>query len=145
MIASPLSSSPACTKYEPFATRENANVPALEATAVRVVAPVVASTSRSIVCRGGPFCCVRLLYALTMPQPYESLRVVPGGRVANCSMRDLSCTPVNPGFCASNRAAIPETYGADADVPYPNKYVSSFELKSHPGPSTPPPPLSSKR
>src|SRR5262245_7765937 len=40
---------------------------------------------------------------------------------------------------------MPETYGADADVPYPKRYVALPVVKSQPGPRMPPPPLSSRR
>ena len=33
------------------------------------------------------------------------------------SLRDRICAAVNVGFCASTSAAIPETNGAEADVP----------------------------
>src|SRR4051812_14902059 len=80
-----------------------------------------------------------------MPQPKTSLRDKPDPRVAYCSMRDLICVAVNVGSCARSSAAMPETNGADADVPYPNRYVARLREKSQPGPKTPPPPLSSRR
>jgi hypothetical protein len=52
-----------------------------------------------------------------MPQPNMSLRVAPAGRMAYCSRRERIAAAVSDGVCASNSAAIPETYGADADVP----------------------------
>src|SRR5215831_4619350 len=60
-------------------------------------------------------------------------------------MRERSWVAVSVGVWARINAATPDTYGADADVPYPKRYVGLPVVKSQPGPRTPPPPLSSRR
>src|ERR1041385_5991162 len=95
------------------------------------MASVVALYSRTYTCRAGAKDCVRLFSAFTIPAPYCASGPGVPTSTAYVVSSDRSCVAVRPGFCASRRAATPDTCGVAIDVPIACAYVGTPALKSH--------------